>query len=67
MTFTINNDEPWMSIGLVTLNYPLQDFYIGENQYSKAFGIRSNGKTFYKMGFKINDLKGKQWTVGHKI
>lgn len=19
------------------------------------------------MGFKINDLKGKQWTVGHKI
>ena len=59
ITFKINDDETWMSVGIVQLYYPLEKYYIGENKDQKAFGIRSNGNTYYKMGTKVYGLNGK--------
>lgn len=65
ITFTINNYEPWMSVGLMTLEGPFGGYYIGEN--SKGYSILSDGKTFYKLGHKVKELKGKEWGKNHKI
>ena len=56
ITLTINNDDPWMSVGIVARDYPLEGKYIGEDSAKTGMGIWSNGKTYFKMGSKATDF-----------